>query len=88
MKNHNKFWKNKSILITGNTGFKGTWLSIWLKSLDANVLGYSLEPPTNPSLFYQTRMDRKMKTVKGDIKDKRKLFNTINRYKPEYNKHK
>jgi CDP-glucose 4,6-dehydratase len=45
------FWKGKKILITGHTGFKGSWLSIWLKLMGANVTGYSLFPNTKPSLF-------------------------------------
>ena len=47
----NNFWKNKKVLITGHTGFKGGWLSIWLKMLGARVYGYSLNPLTEPSLF-------------------------------------
>ena len=46
-----KFWQDKSVLITGHTGFKGTWLSIWLASLGAKVQGYSLDLPATPSLF-------------------------------------
>lgn len=45
------FYKNKKVLITGATGFKGTWLSLWLNSLGADVVGYSLAPETSPSLF-------------------------------------
>ena len=44
-------WKNKRVFITGHTGFKGSWLSIWLKLLGAHVTGYSLKPNTSPSLF-------------------------------------
>ena len=45
------FWFGKKVLVTGHTGFKGSWMSLWLNSLGANVIGYSLESPTNPSLF-------------------------------------
>src|ERR1043166_3558132 len=44
-------YKGKKVLITGHTGFKGSWLTLWLKELGANVFGYALDPPTNPSLF-------------------------------------
>ena len=46
-----KFWKNKNVLVTGHTGFKGSWLSLWLKLLGANVSGLSLPPNSNPSLY-------------------------------------
>ena len=45
------FFKNKTVLVTGHTGFQGSWLSLWLKLLGSNVIGYALEPPTQPSLF-------------------------------------
>ena len=69
MKIHNKFWKNKKVLITGNTGFKGTWLSIWLNSMGANILGYSLKPNTKPSLYDQAYISRIIKTVNGDVRN-------------------
>ena len=47
----NGVFQNKTVLVTGHTGFQGTWLSLWLKLLGSNVIGYSLEPPTQPSLF-------------------------------------
>ena len=47
---NDKFWKDKKVLITGHTGFKGGWLSLWLQYLGANVVGYSLEPSAKPSL--------------------------------------
>ena len=49
------FWKGRQVLLTGHTGFKGSWLSLWLDALGANVTGYALEPPTQPSLFEQAR---------------------------------
>ena len=45
------FWRGKRVLITGHTGFKGSWLSLWLQLLEADVAGYALTPPTDPSLF-------------------------------------
>ena len=45
------FWQGKKVLVTGHTGFKGSWLSLWLKKLGAEVVGYALEPATSPALF-------------------------------------
>ena len=53
----NDFWKKKSVFITGHTGFKGSWLSIWLSSLGAQVSGYSLAPNTNPNLYNTFKLD-------------------------------
>ena len=50
------FWKNKKVLITGHTGFKGSWLSLWLQHLGAEVIGVSLDPPTTPSLYKQAKI--------------------------------
>ena len=49
LKPHNSFWKNKRVIITGHTGFKGSWLSLWLDFLGAKVTGYALDPFTNPN---------------------------------------
>lgn len=65
----NSFWKNKRVLITGNTGFKGSWLSIWLYNLGAEILGYSLEPLTKPSLFEVAKLTKLYKTEIADIRD-------------------
>jgi len=46
-----KFWRGKRVLLTGHTGFKGSWLALWLQSLEAQVVGYALEPPSHHSLF-------------------------------------
>ena len=63
------FWKNKNVLITGHTGFKGSWLSLWLQSLGANVSGYALSAPTQPSLFETANVAEGMHSVEGDIRD-------------------
>ena len=52
----NDIYKGKKVFLTGHTGFKGSWLTLWLKSLGAEVLGYSLEPNTNPSMFEELRI--------------------------------
>ena len=57
-----KIYKNKKVLITGNTGFKGTWLSVWLQMLGAKVIGISKFDDTNQSNFYDQKLDKKLKT--------------------------
>jgi CDP-glucose 4,6-dehydratase len=64
-----EIYKNKKVLITGNTGFKGSWLSLWLQSLGANVYGYSLPPPTEPNMFNILNLSTKIDTHFDDIKD-------------------
>ena len=78
-----QFWKNKNVFITGNTGFKGSWLSIWLNELGANVTGYSLLPETNPSIFQALSIDKKVKTVFGDIRNYDELKAQALEAKPE-----
>lgn len=78
-----EFFKGKRILITGHTGFKGTWLCQILVGADAKVTGYSLAPPTNPSLFELTKMDEKMCSVIGDIRDLKHLKKTFDETQPE-----
>ena len=63
------FYKGKKVFLTGHTGFKGTWLSRILILAGAEVTGYSLEPPTEPSLFEQTKTASQMKSIIGDIRD-------------------
>ena len=80
----NYFWKNKKIFITGHTGFKGSWLSIILKMLGANVTGYSTNPPTNPSLFKLARVSSYIdKSIIGDIRDLKKIKKKIIECNPE-----
>jgi CDP-glucose 4,6-dehydratase len=74
-------FKNLNVLVTGHTGFKGSWLSVWLKKLGANVIGYSLEPNTNPSHFHSLKMD--IKSIIGDIRDLDKLNKVFKEFKPD-----
>lgn len=83
MSERSAFWQGKKVLITGHTGFKGGWLSLWLQMMGANVLGYALEPPTNPSLFTVARVNEGMTSVQGDIRHLEQLHQTITEYKPE-----
>lgn len=77
------FYKNKKVLITGHTGFKGSWLSQILINWDANVVGYSLNPPTNPNLFNLLDLESNMNSIIGDIRDLDKLKSVFNEFKPE-----
>ncbi|UCE95026.1 MAG: CDP-glucose 4,6-dehydratase [Flavobacteriaceae bacterium] len=69
MVNDIKFWLGKKVLLTGHTGFKGSWLSIWLQHLGASLTGYSLDPPTNPSLFELAKVGDGMRDIRGDIRN-------------------
>lgn len=78
-----QFFKNKRVLITGHTGFKGTWMCKVLKMNNAKVIGYSLAPPTNPSLFNITKMYEDMTSIIGDIRDIDSLKHVFDEYQPE-----
>ena len=71
------FWRGKKVLITGHTGFKGSWLSLWLQSLGAEVIGVSLDVPSTPSLYEQANVSENMISLREDIRDVmaiRKIF--------------
>jgi CDP-glucose 4,6-dehydratase len=77
------FWQGKRVLLTGHTGFKGGWLSLWLQSMGAQVTGYALAPPTNPSLFEVAEVAQGMTSVIGDIRDLAKLQAVFAEHQPE-----
>lgn len=77
------FWKAKRVLVTGHTGFKGSWLSLWLQLLGAEVIGYALPAPTRPSLFELANVSQGMISLKGDIRDFALLKKKITEYTPE-----
>lgn len=77
------FFKDKNVLITGHTGFKGSWLSQILLKWETNVYGYSLNPPTNPNLFSLLNLKENMESIIGDIRDLDKLEDTFNEIEPE-----
>ena len=80
----NNFWKNKRVFITGHTGFKGGWLSIWLKILGAKVYGFSLNPQTNPSIYKLARLNNYLdKSYIGNIQNIKSLKKAIFKTKPE-----
>lgn len=78
-----EFWRDKKVLLTGHTGFKGSWLSLWLQNLGADVSGYSLAPPTQPSLFELGGIAAGMHSVEGDIRDLAGLENIIRDRRPD-----
>ena len=79
----NHSFNNLTVLITGHTGFKGSWLAIWLKELGANVIGYALdEPPTTPSNFALAHISEKITDIRGDIRNFDKLLNVMHTYQP------
>ena len=73
-----KFWKNKKVFVTGHTGFKGSWLCIFLKVLGAQVTGYSLKPTTRPNLFNLAKVNKIIKkSIIADVRDYKRLFKEI-----------
>ena len=78
------YYKGKRVLITGHTGFKGSWLSYILDSIGAEITGYSLEPNTEPSLFKKLTFSNKFNSIIGDIRDKEKFKEIIHSSKPEF----
>ena len=78
-----KFYKNKVVLVTGHTGFKGSWLTRILINAGAKVIGYSLESPTNPNLFSLADIENKMISIIGDVRDFTKLKSVFDKYQPE-----
>ena len=77
----NIIYKNKRVLITGHTGFKGSWLALWLSELGAKVTGYALAPETDPSHF--ALLGIKINHIEGDIRDRKKLQDVFKAYQPE-----
>jgi CDP-glucose 4,6-dehydratase len=77
------FWKGKRVFLTGHTGFKGSWLSLWLQSMGATVKGYSLPPQTNPNLFDIASVAQYMESQFGDIRDLDELSASMQTFEPE-----
>lgn len=78
-----KFWKGKRVFITGHTGFKGSWLCLWLHALGAKVTGYALTPPTNPSLYELCRIDDSVTSHIADVRDGEALGRVVTTAQPE-----
>ena len=77
------FWKDKCVLVTGHTGFKGSWLCLWLQEMGVNVIGYALEPPSTPSMFEVASVGDGMTSIIADIRNCERLRETIAKYQPE-----
>jgi CDP-glucose 4,6-dehydratase len=77
------FWRGKRVLLTGHTGFKGAWLSLWLASRGARVAGYALEPPTEPSLFELAGVGQDVEDIRGDVRDADAVRDAIAKHGPD-----
>lgn len=77
------FWHGKRVFLTGHTGFKGAWLSLWLQSLNSVVRGYSMGAPTEPNLFAVAEVGSEMDCVQGDIRDYSRLQESMDGFSPE-----
>jgi len=79
-----EIYGKKKVLVTGHTGFKGGWLSLWLTELGVKVIGYSLKPPTEPNLFESINLEDKITHIIGDIRDEKHLLFVFEKYQPEF----
>ncbi|HMH17818.1 MAG TPA: CDP-glucose 4,6-dehydratase [Burkholderiales bacterium] len=78
-----QFWKGRKVFVTGHTGFKGSWLSLWLQRLSAHVVGYSLPAPTTPSLYEVADVTSGMTSIVGDVRDYPRLRESLEKHRPE-----
>ncbi|WP_339350135.1 CDP-glucose 4,6-dehydratase [uncultured Alteromonas sp.] len=83
MVNDKQFWKNKNVLVTGHTGFKGSWLCLWLQELGANLTGISLPPTCQPNLFEAAAVDENMRSLYIDIRNVDALKEAFSETQPE-----
>ena len=77
------FWQGRRVFITGHTGFKGSWLSLWLNHLGCSVQGYSLNPPSSPSLFNIAKVDMLIESQIGDIRNQELLHKSMVSFNPD-----
>jgi CDP-glucose 4,6-dehydratase len=77
------FWKDRRVLVTGHTGFKGSWLCLVLRHLGASSTGYSLPPPTTPNLFTEAAVAGTLESVEGDVRDVERVRQALARARPE-----
>jgi CDP-glucose 4,6-dehydratase len=76
-------YRGRTVLVTGHTGFKGAWLSTWMKELGAQVIGYSLDSPSKPSLFEACGLEQLLVHIQGDVRDLPHLLSTLKKHQPE-----
>ena len=82
--NLKKYFNNKTVIVTGHNGFKGSWLTLCLVFFGANVVGISLDPPSTPFLFKILKLKKKIKSLKIDIRDLKKINLVFRKYNPDY----
>jgi CDP-glucose 4,6-dehydratase len=78
-----EFWRGRSVFVTGHTGFKGSWLCLWLQHMGANVTGFALAPPSSPNLFQSACVADQMTSVIGDIRDPQAIQAAMQQAAPE-----
>lgn len=76
-------YRGRRVLVTGHTGFKGSWLALWLKHLGAEVAGFSVDMPSSPANFELLNLDRRLQHYVGDIRDRTQLARVIDEFRPE-----
>jgi CDP-glucose 4,6-dehydratase len=77
------FWRDRRVLLTGHTGFKGAWLALWLQSLGARVTGFSVDVPTTPSLYELARVEEGMESIEGDVREPQAIAAAVEAVAPE-----
>ena len=77
------FWRGKRVLLTGHTGFKGSWMALWLREAGCQLTGYSLSPPTQPSLFELANVGTGIESEIGDIRDLDRFMGVMRKCRPE-----
>jgi len=80
---HPEFWSGKRVFLTGHTGFKGSWLSLWLQSMGVELFGFSLQTPTTPALFDEAKVHKNMATTLGDVRNFDSVLAAIQICKPD-----